>query len=50
MHNNIAKKRSKSLVTPTGKATDHMAFKLFPDTICGVYIYNNSLTFTHTHF
>ena len=33
MHNNIAKKRSKSLVIPTGKTTDHMAFKFFPDTI-----------------
>ena len=33
MHNNIAKKRSKSLVMPIGKTTDHMAFKFFPDTI-----------------
>ena len=33
MHDNIAKKCSKSLVIPTGKATDHMAFKFFPDTI-----------------
>ena len=33
MHNNITKKRSKSLVIPTGKSTDHMAFKPFPDTI-----------------
>ena len=33
MHDNIAKKRSKSLVIPTGKTTNHMAFKLFPDTI-----------------
>ena len=33
MHNNIAKKCSKSLVIPTGKTTDHMAFKFFPDTI-----------------
>ena len=33
MHDNIAKKCSKSLVIPTGKTTDHMAFKLFPDTI-----------------
>ena len=31
MHDNIAKKRSKSLVIPTGK--NHMAFKFFPDTI-----------------
>ena len=31
MHDNIAKKRSKSLVIPTGKTTDHMAFKFFPD-------------------
>ena len=27
MHNDIAKKRSKSLVIPTGKTIDHMAFK-----------------------
>ena len=33
MHDNITKKRSKSLVIPTGKITDHMAFKFFPDTI-----------------
>ena len=33
MYNNIAKKRSKFLVIPTGKTTDHMAFKCFPDTI-----------------
>ena len=33
MHNNITKKHSKSLVIPTGKTTDHMAFKFFPDTI-----------------
>ena len=33
MHNNIAKKRSKSIVIPTGKTTDHMVFKFFPDTI-----------------
>ena len=33
MHDNIAKKRSKSLVIPTGRITDHMAFKFFPDTI-----------------
>ena len=33
MHDNIAKKCSKSLVIPTGKTTDHMAFKFFPDTI-----------------
>ena len=32
MHDNIAKKGSKSLVIPTGKTTDHMAFKFFPDT------------------
>ena len=32
MHDNIAKKRSKFLVTPTGKSTDHMAFKFFPGT------------------
>ena len=33
MHDNIAKKCSKSLVIPTGKTTDHMDFKFFPDTI-----------------
>ena len=33
MHDNIAKKHSKSLVIPTGKTTDHMAFNNFPDTI-----------------
>ena len=33
MHNNIAIKRSKSLIIPTGKTTDHMAFKIFSDTI-----------------
>ena len=33
MHDNIAKKHSKPLVIPTGKTTDHMAFKFFPDTI-----------------
>ena len=33
MHNNIAKKCSKYLVIPTGKTTDHIAFKFFPDTI-----------------
>ena len=33
MHDNIAKKRSKSLVIPTGKTTDRMAFKCFPGTI-----------------
>ena len=33
MYNNIAKKRSKSLVIPTGKTTDHMAFNCFPDTM-----------------
>ena len=33
MCDNIAKKRSKYLVIPTGKTTDHMAFNFFPDTI-----------------
>ena len=33
MHDNIAKKCSKPLVIPTGKITDCMAFKIFPDTI-----------------
>ena len=33
MDDNIAKKRSKSLVIPTGKTTDHMALKFFPETI-----------------
>ena len=31
MHDTITKKRSKSSVIPTGKTTDHMAFKFFPD-------------------
>ena len=33
MHDNITKKCSKSLVIPTGKTTDHIAFKFFPYTI-----------------
>ena len=33
MDDNITKKRSKSLVIPTGKTTDRMTFKSFPDTI-----------------
>ena len=33
MHDHIAKKCSKSLVIPTGKTTNHMAFKFFPDII-----------------
>ena len=33
MYNNIAKKHSKSLVIPTGKTIDLMAFKFFPNTI-----------------
>ena len=33
MHDNIAKKHSKSLVIPTGKTSEHMAFNFFPDTI-----------------
>ena len=33
MHDNIAKKCLKSLVISTGKTTDHMALKFFPDTI-----------------
>ena len=33
MYDNIAKKRSKSLVILTGKITDYMAFKFFPETI-----------------
>ena len=33
MHDNIAKKCSKSLVIPIRKTTDLMAFKFFPDTI-----------------
>ena len=33
MHDNIAKKHSISLVIPTGKTTNHMAFKFLPDTI-----------------
>ena len=31
MDDNIANKRSKSLVIPTGKTTDHMALKFFPE-------------------
>ena len=33
MDDNIAKKCSKSLVIPTGKTTDSMALKFFPETI-----------------
>ena len=33
MHDNITNKRSKSLVIPTGKTTDHMDFNFFTDTI-----------------
>ena len=33
MYDNVAKKHSKSLVIPTGKTADHMAFKFIPDTI-----------------
>ena len=33
MHENITNKRSKSLVIPSGKTTDHTAFKVFPHTI-----------------
>ena len=33
MYDNITKKHSKYLVIPTGKTTDYMAFKFFPDTI-----------------
>ena len=33
MHDNITIKRSKSLVIPTGKTTEHMTFKFSPDTI-----------------
>ena len=32
MRDNITTKRSKSSVVPTGKTTDHMAFKFFSDT------------------
>ena len=31
MHDNMPKKRSKSLVIPTEKTTDYMAFNFFPD-------------------
>ena len=31
MHDNIAKECSQSLVIPTGKTTDCMAFKCFPE-------------------
>ena len=33
MDDNITKKHSKSLVIPTGKTTDHMTLKFFPETI-----------------
>ena len=33
MHDNIAKKHSKSLVMPTRKTTDRITFKFFSDTI-----------------
>ena len=33
MHDTINKILSKSLVILTGKTTDHMGFKFFPDTI-----------------
>ena len=33
MHDNITKERSKSLVIPTRKNPDHMAFQFFPETI-----------------
>ena len=33
MDDNIARKRSKSLVIPTGRTTDHMALKFFSETI-----------------
>ena len=33
MDDNIAKERSKSLVIPTGKTTDHVALKFFPEII-----------------
>ena len=38
MHDYIAKKHSKSLVIPTGKSTDHMTFKLFPDAILSLKV------------
>ena len=38
MHDNIAKKRSKSLVIPTRKTTGHMAFKFFPNTILSIKV------------
>ena len=33
MDDNITKNVQKSLVIPTGKTTDHMALKFFPETI-----------------
>ena len=33
MDDNIAKKQSKSLVIPTGKTTDDIVLKFFPETI-----------------
>ena len=38
MHDNIAKKRSKSLVIPTGKTTDHMAFKFLNQVRAGLQL------------
>ena len=40
MDNNITKKRSKSLVIPTGKTTDHMTLKFFPETILLLKMYH----------
>ena len=38
MHDDIVKKCSKSLVITTGKTTDYMAFKFFPDTILSLKV------------
>ena len=38
MDDTSAKRRSKSLVIPTGTITDYMAFKFFPDTTLLLYV------------
>ena len=40
MHDNIAKKHSKSLVMTTGKTTDHMTLKFFSETILLLKVYH----------
>ena len=40
MDDNISKKRLKSLVMPTGKTTDHMALKVYTETILLLKVHN----------